>query len=90
MNQTVCGSVTVIMNQTVCGCVTVTMNQTVSPCEDFWHYACGGWAAANEGYSSQWGRRGTVVNLRLVNLLSQPITPDDSQAVQVRAELRCV
>ena len=86
----VCGCVTVTMNQTVRGCVTVTMNQTVWPCEDFWQYACGGWAAANEGYNSQWGRKEIIVDLRLVNLLSQPITPDDSPAVQVRAELRCV
>ncbi|KAJ8413157.1 hypothetical protein AAFF_G00091530 [Aldrovandia affinis] len=68
------------------GSILSKMDRSVEPCEDFYHYACGGWLRENpipEDSSSYgiypWLRQN--VDLKLKELLESPILSDDIEAV---------
>ncbi|KAJ8375578.1 hypothetical protein SKAU_G00061580 [Synaphobranchus kaupii] len=68
------------------GSILSKMDRSVDPCEDFYHYACGGWLRENpipEDSSSYgiypWLRQN--VDLKLKELLESPILPEDIEAV---------
>ncbi|XP_064650696.1 neprilysin-1-like [Lineus longissimus] len=63
-----------------------TMDQTKPPCDDFYHYACGNWAANNPipdtfGSYSSFVKLREVVEGKLRALLEAPALPDEPSAV---------
>ncbi|KAI1891261.1 hypothetical protein AGOR_G00141950 [Albula goreensis] len=68
------------------GSILSKMDRSIDPCEDFYHYACGGWLRENpipEDSSSYgiypWLRQN--VDLRLKELLETPTAPGEIEAV---------